>query len=124
MSYQDIEESFHKNNYDEHKDWVVIFNNVGVDKKRIGFNTAGDDRGQFKKSIDLIQYCDIVICASKAEKRSNTGVVAFVQEYITSEYSKIDFIPIYKILYRGINKENDDDIVSQFIINQLNNLIK
>lgn len=74
--------------------------------KNIGVNTEGDNGGTVTKSINMLNFCDVVICPTKSGLRSKNESLGTIQEYVRNNYKSIDVIPLFKIIYN--NKTIDD----------------
>lgn len=107
------------------KDKIVLLKNIGEKHITIGINTAGDNEECAKKSLELIEKCDIVVCATKASIRTEGGSISIIQDYYKKHISDICLIPLFKLLQQGGENEYDknDDLMVKILLNQLDMLI-
>ncbi|MDY0294612.1 MAG: hypothetical protein RBQ71_02280 [Acholeplasmataceae bacterium] len=123
-----IAKSWMKNPYQQmiqdNSDWMVFLS--GVNGKSIAISTAGDTKIHVEESLSYIGQYDIIICATKAIKHTDSGSIATMQNYLRKN-DELRIYPFYKLIYgskQDSEKVKDDNQVLQSMFYLLENIIK
>jgi hypothetical protein len=108
----------------DNSDWMVFLS--GVNGKSIAISTAGDTKIHVEESLSYIGQYDIIICATKAIKHTDSGSIATMQNYLRKN-DELRIYPFYKLIYgskQDSEKVKDDNQVLQSMFYLLENIIK